>query len=364
MENSGPLSDSEKMVYYGAKAWVGDKLDTSQESEYTRSFGNVLHDNILDTYKNNDAKSVNSDIRILGSLDSDLAGDVNGTLAGIRAEERYRLQLETNSSLRNAEILQGKEIASSLIKTDSPGLFSGKNTLSAGQFDVYGSDEYNTDYKNEPLTSLAKDTGYALWGGTKGVTNIFYNTVGTPLAIVDEGLNAVGLDQNKRDALDAYSASTPIPYDDAIAAGLKAPTIYKEATAILLLLGKGEKVVDRVEDAAEGVSATQKLHKNSNAYVGNQGVYEIIVDGKLEKYGKADMTNISSSTGNPRRLQTQLDALEKKYPDKDVTGRVIYQNDNISTKEIKKVETDKIQKYYDKNGKLPPKNQKHPGIEY
>ena len=104
MENSGPLSDNEKMVYYGAKAWVGDKLDTSQESEYTRSFGNVLHDNILDTYKSSDAKSVNSDIRILSSLDYDLAGDINSTFAEIRADEANRQQRALNSSLRGAEL--------------------------------------------------------------------------------------------------------------------------------------------------------------------------------------------------------------------------------------------------------------------
>ncbi len=120
MENGGPLSDGEKMVYYGAKAWVGDKLDKSQESEYTQSFGNVLHDNILDTYKNSDKKSVNSDIRILSSLDSDLAGDVNSTLAGVRVEEANRQQRALNSSLRDAEIKQGNEIASNIIRIDLP----------------------------------------------------------------------------------------------------------------------------------------------------------------------------------------------------------------------------------------------------
>ncbi len=115
VENGGPVNDNDKMVYYGAKAWVGDKLDTSEQSDANQSFGNVLHDDILDTYKNRDAKSVNSDIRLLSGLDSGLAGDVNSTFAEINAKEAYRQQLALNSSLRSAEIQQGNEIASRII---------------------------------------------------------------------------------------------------------------------------------------------------------------------------------------------------------------------------------------------------------
>jgi RHS repeat-associated protein len=103
-------------------------------------------------------------------------------------------------------------------------------------------------------------------------------------------------------------------------------------------------------------------HKNSNSYVGHQGVYEIRINGILQKYGKADMTRLSS-TGNPRRLQSQLNKLQNKNPKSLVTGRIIYRNKNISTKDIKKIETRAIQKYYDKYKNYPPGNQNHPGIK-
>ncbi|WP_147275104.1 hypothetical protein [Paenibacillus prosopidis] len=43
-------------------------------------------------------------------------------------------------------------------------------------------------------------------------------------------------------------------------------------------------------------------NKNSNNYVGHQGVYEIKIDGNLHKYGKADMTKLAN-TGNPKTLK-------------------------------------------------------------
>ena len=103
------------------------------------------------------------------------------------------------------------------------------------------------------------------------------------------------------------------------------------------------------------------LHKNSNAYVGHQGVYQIVKDGKLLKYGKADMSKLAA-TGLPKRLQNQLNALQKIFPDSDISGTVIYQNSNISTKAIKAIETQNIQTYYNIHKAYPPGNLGHPGI--
>ncbi|MFW5761466.1 MAG: RHS repeat-associated core domain-containing protein [Cyclobacteriaceae bacterium] len=83
-------------------------------------------------------------------------------------------------------------------------------------------------------------------------------------------------------------------------------------------------------------SSINKIHKNSNSYSGHQGVYEIRKDGKLFKYGKADITKLSS-TGNPKRLQTQLNALRKLYPKSTISGKVLYSNKKISTTDIKKI---------------------------
>ena len=104
-----------------------------------------------------------------------------------------------------------------------------------------------------------------------------------------------------------------------------------------------------------------KIHKNSNNYVGHQGVYEIRKDGQLLKYGKADMTKLSS-TGNPIRLQSQINALRRLYPRSTITGKVLYSNPKISTANIKKVETRYIQNYYNTHKAYPPRNLNHPSI--
>ena len=112
----------------------------------------------------------------------------------------------------------------------------------------------------------------------------------------------------------------------------------------------------------DNTSVNKKVHKNSNIYVGNQSVYEIRIDGELYKYGKADGTNIDSTTGNPRRLQSQLNKLEEKFPNSKIEGKVLENYTNISTKDIKAIETQYIQEYTNQNGKLPEGNQGHPGV--
>jgi len=106
------------------------------------------------------------------------------------------------------------------------------------------------------------------------------------------------------------------------------------------------------------------LHKNAHGYVGHQAVYEIRIDGKIYKYGKADMTNLSSN-GNPLRLENQLKRLKKKYKNKKVTGDIVYEHNNISTLHIKQIETGFIQNYKDTIGKgriIPRGNKGHPGL--
>lgn len=101
--------------------------------------------------------------------------------------------------------------------------------------------------------------------------------------------------------------------------------------------------------------------KNHNNYKGYFGVYEIRIDGKLFKYGKADMTNMAS-TGNPARLQSQINRLQKLLPDREVSGKVLVKEKNITVKDIKRIETNHIQGHVTKHGELPPGNPDHPGI--
>jgi hypothetical protein len=108
-------------------------------------------------------------------------------------------------------------------------------------------------------------------------------------------------------------------------------------------------------------AAASFLNKNNNAYVGPQGVYQILIDGSLWKFGKADLTS-TSSTGLPTRLQSQLNALQAVNPNSVVTGNLLYTSQKISILEIKSIETQFIQRYYDQFGKLPPDNLGHPGV--
>jgi hypothetical protein len=131
----------------------------------------------------------------------------------------------------------------------------------------------------------------------------------------------------------------------------KATNLFKSSKPAVKMSSSSNKVTNKA------------LHKNSNDYVGHQGVYEIKINKNLHKYGKAYMTQIVTSTGNPKRLQTQINKLQRQNPNSIVAGKVIYENKNISTANIKKVETNAIQKYYDKNKKFPPGNLNHPGIK-
>ena len=131
-----------------------------------------------------------------------------------------------------------------------------------------------------------------------------------------------------------------------------------QAAANIISLGE-----DGESEGFHGEGPKLEPNKNSNDYVGHQGVYEIKKDGDLQKYGKADMTKTSTTTGQPTRLQSQLNKLQKENPNSIVEGEVIHDNKKISTKDIKKVETQKVQEYYDKNNKkYPPGNQNHPGV--
>lgn len=120
--------------------------------------------------------------------------------------------------------------------------------------------------------------------------------------------------------------------------------------------------LDKADVIIVGYNSTTKqvgiIHKNSNSYKGPQAVYEIKVNGKVYKYGKADMKSIASSK-LPRRLQSQLNQLEKIYGKDNVEGKVLREWKNISTKDVKRYETKQITKYLKKYGKIPADNSGH-----
>ncbi|UBM60817.1 hypothetical protein LAG90_09230 [Marinilongibacter aquaticus] len=55
---------------------------------------------------------------------------------------------------------------------------------------------------------------------------------------------------------------------------------------------------------AQGIKQglNKAVNLNANAAKGNFGVYEILKDGQLYKYGKADLGRVTQSSGLPTRL--------------------------------------------------------------
>ena len=134
----------------------------------------------------------------------------------------------------------------------------------------------------------------------------------------------------------------------------------EQADEIIVETANGEyEIYKRIPNLkntkANAESTKNNIHKNNNKYKGHQGVYEIKINGKTYKYGKADMTNMSSS-GLPRRLQSQINKLKKAYPGKVVTGKVIFQRKNISTKKIKEIEAKRVRRHVKKFRTFPKGN--------
>jgi len=61
-------------------------------------------------------------------------------------------------------------------REERPGYWSGNNTVTyLGQFNAFGSNTYNVDYDKSPVSSFAKDTGFFVLGGFKGIGNLATN---------------------------------------------------------------------------------------------------------------------------------------------------------------------------------------------
>jgi RHS repeat-associated protein len=97
---------------------------------------------------------------------------------------------------------------------------------------------------------------------------------------------------------------------------------------------------------------------NTNASKGNFGIYEIVKDGQLYKYGKADLGRITQSSGNPTRLHQQLRKLEELFPNSQISGKVIEDLGQVTTKTAKAVENSYLNFYYKTTGIIPEGNLK------
>lgn len=127
-----------------------------------------------------------------------------------------------------------------------------------------------------------------------------------------------------------------------------------EATVMPAIKGFGQGTSSNL--IKQGLKKAANL--NSNAAKSNFGIYEIIKDGQVYKYGKADLARITQSTGQPTRLHQQLRKLEELYPNSTIRGRVIDDLGEVTTKMAKGVENSYLDFFYKTNKSIPLGNLK------
>ena len=100
-----------------------------------------------------------------------------------------------------------------------------------------------------------------------------------------------------------------------------------------------------------------KENLNSNDAQGNFGVYEIYIDGKLHKIGKADLERITKSSQLPTRLHQQVRKKQEELGE-DRVGQQVVESNLKTTREAKAEETRRLQEHYDRTGEVPKGNEK------
>jgi YD repeat-containing protein len=99
-----------------------------------------------------------------------------------------------------------------------------------------------------------------------------------------------------------------------------------------------------------------RVHLNSHDAVSEFGIYEINVNGSLNKIGKADLLRVTKSSGLPTRLHQQLRLLGKIHGEENVAGAVVENLGSITTKRAEAVEHARITTFVKDNGYIPPGN--------
>jgi RHS repeat-associated protein len=99
-------------------------------------------------------------------------------------------------------------------------------------------------------------------------------------------------------------------------------------------------------------------HLNTNSATANFGLYEIHINDKLHKIGKADLGRTTQSSGLPTRLHQQVRKLEKIHGKGNVTGVVVEDLGITTTKAAKAAETARLQAHYDKTKEILKGNEK------
>ncbi len=151
VENGKPVSAQEKLDYYELKKAVGEPLTDEEQcdkknaiKERTKEVANNLKQDILDTYTKDGALVINAKIALLEKLDPDAAYAIKVRFAEERAEIAYAKQLAVNSSLRDAEIQQGNEIANNVVNL-------------SGTVNTMGIDNTDSNSPDAKLLRIVKD---------------------------------------------------------------------------------------------------------------------------------------------------------------------------------------------------------------
>lgn len=95
---------------------------------------------------------------------------------------------------------------------------------------------------------------------------------------------------------------------------------------------------------------------NNNAAKGNFGVYEIVQDSNVFKFGKADLNRVTQSSGLPTRIHQQVRMLRELNPGSEISARVVKRMAGSTTREAKAAETAVLRNYYSNKGRIPPSN--------
>jgi RHS repeat-associated protein len=125
-------------------------------------------------------------------------------------------------------------------------------------------------------------------------------------------------------------------------------------TALAAAIGAAGIKLGQLGAAAEAKTGG---HLNNNSATSNFGIYEIEVNGQVYKIGKADLSRVTKSSGNPTRLHQQLRKLRETYGRGNVRATVTPLG-QVTTAEAKAAEATRLQDFFESTGQVPPGNQK------
>jgi RHS repeat-associated protein len=241
---------------------------------------------------------------------------------------------------------------------------------------------YSPDEDYTPLARIDAAIGTAIAGAAietaRASSRVYYfhtDLVGTPLEVTDEAgelawagkYSAWGKVDLGEDAALLPRTEQPLRYPGQYAdqgTGLHYntfryydPDIGRFINQDPIGLDGGQNLYQYAPNPLRWIDPWGWVNLNTNGATGHFGVYEILVDGKVYKYGKADLNRVTKSSGLPTRLHQQDHKLAEALGRDRVESRVI-ESGHRTTAAAKTAETAKLKAHHDAGGKVPLGNQK------